>query len=108
MESEGRSGAALAALAGRWKLVLPFDPTVEERVRLAPRPATLDGKRIGLLNNTKGNADHLLERIALRLRERYAITDFVRLTKPIFSRVAPDEQLAQLRECDLVITAIAD
>jgi hypothetical protein len=98
----------LEALVSRWKLVLPVDPTVEERARLAPRPATLDGKRIGLLNNSKGNADHLLERVALRLGERYAVREFVRVTKPIFSRVAPDDQLEQLRSCDLVITAIAD
>lgn len=95
-------------VAQAWDLVLPVDLDVHERARLAPRPTGLEGKRIGLLNNSKGNADHLLERISLRLRERYGVTDFLRLTKPIFSRVAPDDQLEQLRSCDLVVTAIAD
>ena len=95
-------------VARYWDLVLPVDMNVHDRARLAPRPSSLEGKRIGVLNNSKGNADHLLERISLRLRERYGVTDFVRLTKPIFSRVAPDDQLEQLRSCDLVMTAIAD
>ena len=100
--------AELEALAAQWDLVLPVDLGVHGRAHLASRPASLEGKRVGLLNNSKGNADHLLERIALRLGERYGVTDFLRVTKPIFSRVAPDEQLEQLKACDLVVTAIAD
>lgn len=95
-------------LAADWNLVLPVDLAVHDRARLAARPTSLEGKRVGLLNNSKGNADHLLERIALRLRERYGVEDFLPLTKPIFSRVAPDDQLEQLKSCDLVVTAIAD
>jgi hypothetical protein len=96
------------ALAERWGLVLPVDLAVGAQSRLAPRRASLEGAAIGLLNNSKGNADHLLERIATRLGERHGVRDFVRVTKPIFSRVAPDDQLEQLKRCDAVITAIAD
>lgn len=98
----------LDELSTRWGVVLPVDPRVENLARLAPRPSDLSGRRIGLLNNSKGNADHLLERVALRISERYRGVAFLRLTKPIFSRVAPDDQLEQLRHCDVVITAIAD
>ena len=101
-------GTGIGDVLERWDLVAPVDLLVHSQARPAQRPATLDGKRIGLLNNSKGNADHLLERVALRLGERYREVEFLRLTKPIFSRVAPDDQLEQLRKCDLVITAIAD
>ncbi len=88
--------------------MLPVDPDLGSRARLASRPPDLAGRRLGLLDNSKGNAGPLLERIALRFGERYRLRDVLRLTKPIFSRVAPDDQLEQLRSCDVVVTAIAD
>ena len=50
----------------------------------------------------------LLLKIGERLGERYALRDVVYLTKPIFSRPAPDEQIEQLKRCDVVVTALAD
>lgn len=100
--------AEAEAVAARWNLVLPVDLDVQDRTSQAQRPASLEGLKIGLLNNSKGNADHLLERVAARLGERYGVREFVRMTKPIFSRVAPDPQLEQLKACDAVVTAIAD
>ena len=96
------------ALAGRWNLVLPVDIDVQDRARPAARLGSLQGRVVGLLNNSKGNADHLLERIAVHLSGEHGVRDFVRLTKPIFSRPAPEAQLEQLHLCDAVITAIAD
>ncbi len=89
-------------------LVLPIDPEVERPKQLASRPRDLNGKTLGLLDNRKGNADQLLMRIGERLGERYGILDIVYLTKPIFSRPAPPEQIEQLKRCDIVITAISD
>lgn len=94
--------------ACRLDLVLPVDLEAERRKGLASRPASLDGRRLGLLNNSKGNADLLLGRIAERLRERYRLSELLSLTKPIFSRMATSGQLEQLKLCDVVITAIAD
>ena len=54
-----------------------FDPTalpVARDVRLAPRPSRLEGLRIGLVENTKFNADTLLLRLAERLGRRYGMT----------------------------------
>ncbi len=91
-----------------YDVVLPIDPDVERPKTLAERPDGLDGKVLGLLDNRKGNADQLLLRIGERLSERYSLMDIVYLTKPMFSRPAPEEQLAQLKQCDVVLTAIAD
>ena len=98
----------IEAILQKHDLLLPIDPEVEREKRLAPRRATLDGSVLGLLDNRKGNADHLLRRIGERLGERYALREIVYITKPIFSRPAPEEQLAQLKACDVVITALAD
>lgn len=89
-------------------LLLPIDPEVERPKALAPGLLTLDGKVLGLLDNTKGNADHLLRRLAERLGERYALREVVSITKPIFSRLTPEAQLVRLKECDAVLTALAD
>lgn len=95
-------------LARRYDLVLPVDRGAELRKRLAARTEGLDGKRLGVLNNSKGNADLLLGRIAQRLRERYRLDEVLSVAKPIFSRTAPSDQLEQLKRCDVVVTAIAD
>ena len=89
-------------------LLLPIDPEVERPKALAAGLPTLDDKVLGLLDNRKGNADHLMRRIVERLGERYALRDVVYLTKPIFSRPAPEGQLDRLKECDAVLTALAD
>jgi hypothetical protein len=43
-----------------------LDPTMEavaQSVAYAPRPGSLEGKRVALIENTKFNSDRLLERI---------------------------------------------
>jgi hypothetical protein len=51
-----------------------FDPTnrnPEQEIRLAPRPASLRGLRIGLVENTKYNSSALLLRIAAILEREH-------------------------------------
>lgn len=75
----------------------------------APRLATLAGKRIGLLDNRKGNADHLLRAIATRLQTQYGAADVVMRQKATYSRQAQPEILEELaRDTDFVIAAIGD
>jgi hypothetical protein len=59
------------------RTITVLDPTAEPRpteVRLAPRLTTLDGVRLGLLDNSKPNADRILERIEERLSQQYELT----------------------------------
>jgi len=76
---------------------------------LAPRPASLRGLTVGLLGNTKPNAEVLLGEVAAELKNRYEVGEFRTYTKDYFGTpVKPDlfQQIAA--DCDLVITAVGD
>jgi hypothetical protein len=88
-----------------------LDPTDSVAVarKTAPRPSTLDGKVITLLDISKAKGDHLLDRIEELLRERAHPKAIVRKKKPTFARPAPDalrEEIA--RDTDVLIEALAD
>lgn len=87
------------------------DPTatVQRERRRAERIDALDGLRIGLLDNSKDNANLLLDRIAEQITSTYDVAETIRVQKFMPSMVATDDQIQQLSErCDAVITAIAD
>lgn len=89
-----------------------FDPTEEPisvEAHLAPRIDSLDGKVLGLLDNSKLNADRFLDLLEQELREKYRLAGVVRARKPTASRVCPDETLADMAaRCDAVVTAVGD
>ncbi len=73
---------------------LPFiDPTAgggKTRIALAPRPMDLAGKIVGLLDNTKEQADVILATVAAALRERYGVAKVVIRRKEHYSKPASD------------------
>jgi hypothetical protein len=74
----------------------------------APRPASLDGARVGLLINTKQNARPFLEEVGRLLTERYGVSVTTR-TKLNFAVPEPDEVIKELAaEADVVITGVGD
>ncbi|HEY0453313.1 MAG TPA: hypothetical protein VGD70_29710 [Actinophytocola sp.] len=77
-------------------------------VGLARRPDSLDGKRIGLLWNAKVNADIYLHRLQELIVDRHPGVEFVWQAKPTASKPMEPEVLAELRTCDLVVTAFGD
>ena len=89
-----------------------LDPTSAPRpvsFQPAPRPSTLDGKVVGLLNNGKPNADRLLARLHARLAERYRLAGVVHDGKPSTTRPAPEAVIETLAgRADVVITAVGD
>ena len=62
-----------------------YDPTTEVKgrtINFAPRPKSLKGLRIGLVDNTKHNSDQILLRVAGILeREHGAKTHVIRKKK---------------------------
>jgi hypothetical protein len=74
---------------------------------LSPRPATLRGKRIGVLDNSKPNADTLLGRVAELLVERAGAAEIVRWRKPGASTPAADHD-ALAAGADVFLTGSAD
>jgi hypothetical protein len=91
---------------------LIFDPrgVVEaERLTLAPRVASLDGLRLGVLDNTKWNAQRLLRKTVERLRQGHAFAAVNHYRKESFSKDAEPELLAAIAaDNDIVLTAIGD
>jgi hypothetical protein len=91
-------------------LLNPEGHSEERRKELAPRRFTsLDGARLGLLGNSKLNADAILAAIGDLLSERYAIETILARTKPSFSHPAPPEIMDEIVEkCDVVIAGVGD
>jgi len=89
-----------------------LDPTaapVVREFRRAPALATLEGATLGLLNNSKTNADVFLEELAVVLRERYRVGEVVFAGKTSSSKIAPRALLDDLAvRAHGIITGIGD
>ena len=79
---------------------LPFiDPTESgnnTKIPLAPRPMDLVGKVVGFIDNTKEQADVILEAVADALRERYGVREVIIRRKEFFSKPASAELIDEL------------
>ena len=76
-----------------------LDPTIataKEHIDYVPRPQSLKGLRIGLVENTKKNSEAVLQRLAEKLASAYGMQVEVLVHKP---QRAPlkDEQLEELK-----------
>ena len=92
------------------RTVLVFDPTAEGLIRqdtLAARAASLNGKLIGLLDNTKDLVEVLLTEARTLLQKDFPKAEFRYFRKESVSGVKPD-LLQQVATCDVVITAVGD
>jgi nucleotide-binding universal stress UspA family protein len=89
-----------------------FDPTsrpVERAVQVAPRPASLRGLRVGLVDNTKFNSDTLLRKLAERLARRHGATVSLTTRKRSPSHEIDEAAVRALRsQADLVVSGIGD
>jgi hypothetical protein len=90
-----------------------LDPTGRDEwssdATLTPRPATLQGLTVGLLDNTKVNASALLSEIAAELRGRYRVAETRLYKKDYFGTPVKKDLLEQLTaECDVIVTAVGD
>jgi hypothetical protein len=89
---------------------LLLDPTNERTVlqrSLLPRPASLHGRTIGLLDISKPRGDVFLNRLEERLTKLGA--KVLRYKKPTFAKPAPVDLRHEIAtQCELVIEALAD
>ena len=87
----------------------PRDDGPPAPARLAQRPATLDGKVIGLFANNKPHSEDLLRRIAAIIGERYDIAGAVEHNKGGWQWPARIEDLQRTaRSIDVAIHATAE
>ena len=93
-----------------------IDPTVgpaaaleRDRPTLAARPGSLSGLRLGLLANTKRNAEQFLADVGRELAEQYGMVQVLAVKKPNIVETAPAEMMAELTEqCDIVVAGVGD
>lgn len=87
--------------------VSPLDDRVTPAKAHAPRPETLEGACVALLDITKAQGDLFLDRVEQLLRARGAET--WRISKEIFSRPASAGVIEQVAiHGDLAVEGLAD
>lgn len=89
-------------------LVHPGNETVAKAAAPPARLASLQGKKIGLLDISKPGGSLFLDRLEQILRADYGAAQVLRARKPTFAKVAPDPVIEQLRGMDAVVEALAD
>ena len=89
-----------------------FDPTIEakgRKIAYAPRPKSLAGLRVGLVDNSKHNSDQLLMRIAgLLEREHGAKTHIMRRKKSAGIPPSPEILNEFKAGVDVVVAGVGD
>jgi len=89
-----------------------FDPTIsaeKETISYAPRPTSLEGLRMGLVENTKYNSKQLLVRVAERLQAKYGMEMVHMDTKQSASHGVDESAVAEFKtKADFVIAGIGD
>jgi len=89
-----------------------LDPTAEvtaQGIAYVDRPASLEGKRVGLIDNTKFNSDRLLERIGAILKAEYGVAETRMFRKHNASVPAHEEIIVELRKgFDAMVAGVGD
>ena len=89
-----------------------FDPTIEAKGRkidYAPRPKSLAGIRVGLVDNSKHNSDQLLMRIAGLLESEHGVKTHLMRRKKSAGIPPSAEIVAEFKEhCDVVVAGVGD
>ncbi|MBI3966877.1 MAG: hypothetical protein HY329_14690 [Chloroflexi bacterium] len=90
-------------------LLSPAGVVESNEVPLARRLEKLDGRVVGLLDNSKSGTTPFLDRVEELLRAEHGVAGVVRFKKQAAALPAPGEMLESLaRECDVVVNGIAD
>jgi hypothetical protein len=89
-----------------------YDPTTEvtgRRIAYAARPKSLEGLRVGLVDNTKHNSDQLLLRIADILEREHGTKSHV-IRRKTSSGAAPHAEIIEEYKagCDVIVAGVGD
>ena len=89
-----------------------LDPTTEaatQAIAYAPRPDSLRGKRVALIENTKFNSDKLLVKVGEILKKEYGAAEYKMWRKHNSSVPAHDEIIDEAkRGVDCVVAGVGD
>jgi len=96
-------------MSNKIRLVVPEAPAVQATAAGRQREIQRENLRLGVLDNSKGNADHLLRFVVEGLKAALPVKSVLALRKPYASISATDAVLDQFTaEADFVIIAMAD
>lgn len=96
-------------MTNKIRLVVPEAPPAQAAAAETHRTIDAKALRIGTLDNSKSNADHLLAMLVEGVKAQLPIASVVSLRKPSPSLPAEAEVLDRLAaEADLVVSAMAD
>ena len=89
-----------------------FDPTIEakgRKIAYAPRPKSLAGLRVGLVDNSKHNSDQLLKRIAALLESEHGVKTHV-MRRKRSAGIPPSPEIVEefKAACDVVVAGVGD
>jgi hypothetical protein len=94
---------------GKIFLVVPDAPLEDVAQLKANRTVGDKGIRLGVLDNSKGNADHLLNFIVEGVKKEFKVASVALKRKPASSAAATTRILDELeKEADVVVSAMAD
>lgn len=89
-----------------------FDPTIEpkrRKIAYVPRPKSLAGLRVGLVDNSKHNSDQLLLRIAGLLESEHGMKAHVMRRKKSAGIPPSPEIISEFKAgCDVVVAGVGD
>jgi hypothetical protein len=88
-----------------------LDPTTEaskQSIAYSPRPASLEGKRVALIENTKFNSDRLLLKIGEILKAEYGAAETKMWRKKNASVPAHEEIITEVKKYDVMVAGIGD
>ena len=83
--------------------------TTAAKIASVARFTSLQGKTIGILDNSKPNADKLAERFGELLKEKYGVANMITRRKLTAQQGAPKQYLDELAsQADFVICGLGD
>lgn len=86
-----------------------YDPSIATANKVVPakRPNSLAGKVIGLYDNTKEQADIVLDALGEQLVKQHDVKELLTRRGTHYSKPAPPEVIEEMvRKCDVVICAL--
>lgn len=92
-------------------MIQVYDPTGRQHsgdTKGAPRPDTLDGRRLAFVWNRKANGDVYLDEFAEFLSQRYSALTIEHYSKPSPSMPLDADDFEQACRCDAVVAVLGD
>ena len=91
-----------------FEILDPTLSTARDAIAYAPRPSRLAGLRVGLVENTKPNAEAVLQAVAAKLAVGHGMSAPVLIHKPQRAPLTP-AQVAGLKDrVDFAIAGVGD